>query len=349
LPQTGKLWLSSRLAGTLVSSQSAAGQGDPGDAVQPMKLPSHSHLAASRLRPLPEPSVDLGARFPSVSFSTESTVERFGLDSLFTTIASGEVPDFVRFRAAWHVLSFLLKGETRANWRRGQHEVRRICRPGTVAIIPAGDDQEFRCSGRVEVLVWAVNPAFVQSIAERELERPCGSLELIALYGGVDDRLWELGRRMASELQSPRYASRLYFDTLNTQLAICLVRDHSSLVSHGESARHRIEDMRIRKAIDFIHANLSWNITLEELADETGLSQGYLVAAFKEATGRPPHRYLLEQRVERAKVLLADPNQIITQIALDVGFSSQSHLTSVFRRLTGVTPNGYRNQVLGLA
>jgi len=306
-------------------------------------------LGANRLQPVASPRHDLGARFPSLSFATDFPVERFRLESLFATIVSGEVPTFVRFRAAWHVLSFLLKGETRANWRRGQHEIRRICRPGTVSITPAGDEQDFRCSGWIEVLGWGIDPAFVQSVAERELERPCGSLEIIALHGGVDDRLWELGRRMAAELQSPRYASQLYFDTLNTQLAICLVRDHSSLVAHGESAAHRIEDLRIRKAIDFIHANLSWNITLEELAEETSLSPGYLVAAFKQATGRPPHRYLLEQRVERAKVLLADPNQNITQIALDVGFSSQSHLTTVFRRLTGLTPNAYRNQVLGLA
>ena len=318
-----------------------------------MDAPQQNTLArqfgAHRLRPILNHQYDLMARFPSLSVSTEFPVERFRLESLFAAIVSGEVPDFVRVRAGWHVLAFLLKGETRANWRRGQDEVRRICRPGTVSITPAGDEQDFRCSGRVEVLGWGIEPAFVQSVAERELERPCGSLELIALHGGVDDRLWELGRRMAAELESPRYASQLYFDTLNTQLAICLVRDHSSLVSHGEAARHSIEDLRIKKATDFIHANLSWNITLEELAEETGLSPGYLVAAFKQATGRPPHRYLLEQRVERAKVLLADPNQVITQIALDVGFSSQSHLTSVFRRLTGLTPNAYRNQVLGLA
>ncbi len=306
-------------------------------------------FGAYGLQPIANPRHDLGARFPSLSFSTKFPVERFQLESLFATIVSGEVPNFVRFRAGWHVLSFLLKGETRANWRRGQHEIRRICRPGTVSITPAGDEQDFRCSGCIEVLGWGIDPAFVQSVAERELERPCGSLEVIALHGGVDDRLWELGRRMAAELQAPRYASQLYFDTLNTQLAICLVRDHSSLVAHGDAARHRIEDLRIRRAIDFIHANLSWNITLEELAEESGLSPGYLVTAFKQATGRPPHRYLLEQRVERAKVLLADPNQIITQIALDVGFSSQSHLTTVFRRLTGLTPNAYRNQVLGLA
>jgi AraC family transcriptional regulator len=316
------------------------------DAVRQNRLARQ--LGAYRLQPIGNPRHDLGAQFPSLSFSNEVPGEGCRLESLRATIVSGDVPNFVRFRAAWHVLSFLLKGETRANWRRGQDEIRRVCRPGTVSITPADDEQDFRCVGCVEVLGWGIEPAFVQSVAERELERPCGSLEVVALHGGIDDRLWELGRRMAAELQSPRYASRLYFDTLNTQLAICLVRDHSSLVPHGEAARHCIEDLRIRKAIDFIHANLSWNITLDELAEETGLSPGYLVTAFKQATGRPPHRYLLEQRVERAKVLLADPNQIITQIALDVGFSSQSHLTNVFRRLTGMTPNAYRNQVLGL-
>jgi AraC family transcriptional regulator len=226
--------------------------------------------------------------------------------------------------------------------------VRRHCRPGSVTVTVTEDDHEVRCAGRVEALSWAVDPVFLMSVAERELERPCGALQTLSLQGGVDDRLWELGRRMAAELRAPRYASQLYFDTLNTQLAICLVRDHSSLVVCDRGPAAPVGDQRIRAAVDFIHANLGWTITLEELAAEADLSPGYFVTAFRQATGLPPHRYVLKERVERAKLLLAEPDRAISQIALDVGFSSQSHLTSVFRRTTGMTPKSYRGAVLSL-
>ena len=109
-------------------------------------------LGAHRHEPIPNLRRDLGARFPSLSFAPALPLERFRLDSLVVTIVSGEVPDFVRFRADWHVVSFLLKGETRANWRRGQHEIRRICRPGTVSITPA------KVSVRRPAVRWCCGP-----------------------------------------------------------------------------------------------------------------------------------------------------------------------------------------------
>ncbi|MCA1655303.1 MAG: helix-turn-helix transcriptional regulator [Pseudonocardiaceae bacterium] len=64
--------------------------------------------------------------------------------------------------------------------------------------------------------------------------------------------------------------------------------------------------------------------------------------AFKQATGRPPHRYVTEQRVTRATELLAGSDLPIADIAHQVGMSSQSHLTTVFRRFVGDTPHAYR-------
>jgi AraC family transcriptional regulator len=64
--------------------------------------------------------------------------------------------------------------------------------------------------------------------------------------------------------------------------------------------------------------------------------------AFKAATGLPPHRYVMEQRVARATELLAGSDLPIAEIAHVVGMSSQSHLTNVFRRLVGDTPHSYR-------
>ena len=70
--------------------------------------------------------------------------------------------------------------------------------------------------------------------------------------------------------------------------------------------------------------------------------------AFKRTTGRTPHRYLTELRIAKACELLQNPHRSIVDVSLAVGFSSQSHLTTVFRRLMKTTPAAYREEVLGL-
>jgi AraC family transcriptional regulator len=287
----------------------------------------------------------IALQFPTLRVSHVLPIAQYQLVSMYAGITVGEIPEYVSVTPHWHDVSFIVRGDTRINWRWGRREIRRVCGPGAVTIAVAGEEYQIRSAGQVEILNWGIAPAFLDSVAEREFGRPCGAVEIHSLQGATDDRLWELGRRLTAEVHSPRYASQLYFDTLATQLAICLLRDHSSLADGKRQALSRVDDDRIRKAIDYIHSNLSYNISLEDLAIETGLSSGYLVTAFKQATGLPPHRYQLEKRIERAKVLLANPHRTITQVALDVGFSSQSHLTSVFKRLAAMTPKAYRSQI----
>ena len=73
------------------------------------------------------------------------------------------------------------------------------------------------------------------------------------------------------------------------------------------------------------------------------MSQYRFARAFKQSTGIPPHQYLLSQRIERAKKLLALTQLQIADISYHLGFASQSHFTATFRRFTKVTPKAYRN------
>ncbi|MBD3883295.1 helix-turn-helix transcriptional regulator [Phormidium tenue FACHB-886] len=70
---------------------------------------------------------------------------------------------------------------------------------------------------------------------------------------------------------------------------------------------------------------------------DLGVSSGF-ANLFKQAMGISPHRYVIQQRVERAKSLPSKTDLAIADIALRVGFSSQSHLTQQFKRFTGMTP-----------
>ena len=103
-----------------------------------------------------------------------------------------------------------------------------------------------------------------------------------------------------------------------------------------------LSDAKLAMVIEYVETNLHRNITLTELANLVDLTPRYFCAAFKEATGRPPHQFQIERRIERAKALLHQPELSLIDIALTVGFSSQSHLNDYFRRIVGVTPARYR-------
>jgi AraC-like DNA-binding protein len=101
-----------------------------------------------------------------------------------------------------------------------------------------------------------------------------------------------------------------------------------------------------RRAKEMLTADLTAGISLSDLASECGLSVSHFTRAFRQTTGLPPHRWLLRQRIERAKVLLRNASISLSDIALVCGFADQSHFTRVFSGATGLAPGAWRRTVL---
>jgi AraC-like DNA-binding protein len=105
------------------------------------------------------------------------------------------------------------------------------------------------------------------------------------------------------------------------------------------------EHQAVRRAREYLHAHLSEEITLRDLARISGLSMHWLAHVFKVETGLAPHSYQIQLRVLHAKTLLA-AGWPIADAAIECGFYDQAHLTVVFKRHVGVTPGVYaRNAV----
>ena len=94
-----------------------------------------------------------------------------------------------------------------------------------------------------------------------------------------------------------------------------------------------------------IESRLGADLTLLELAAESGYSRSHFLRVFHATTGITPHHYVLMRRIERARQLLAETDLSIAEIAYRCGFANQAHLTLAFRRDCGVTPGEYRRQV----
>ena len=99
---------------------------------------------------------------------------------------------------------------------------------------------------------------------------------------------------------------------------------------------------RLRRVTEHIEDNLDKPLHLSELAGVVHMSPWHFARLFKNSTGVPPHRYVVQQRIARARAFLERPETSIADVAHAVGFRTMSHFTTVFRRVVGVTPAAYR-------
>ena len=109
------------------------------------------------------------------------------------------------------------------------------------------------------------------------------------------------------------------------------------------SARGYSQPRSIRRAIEYIHANLSEDVHLEDMATAARLSPFHFAREFRKTTGLAPHRYLMRARITKVKELLWESELSLAAIADEAGFSDQSHMSKVFKRLTGLTPKTFRD------
>ena len=98
----------------------------------------------------------------------------------------------------------------------------------------------------------------------------------------------------------------------------------------------------VRSCIAYIEENYGDKVTLEKLGEVSGYSDLHTMRLFKHDTGRTPHEWLTEIRVNRAKELLSDNSKNIEEVATACGFNSESHYKILFKKTTGMTPGVYR-------
>lgn len=124
-------------------------------------------------------------------------------------------------------------------------------------------------------------------------------------------------------------------------LLITLLRDHDR---HVQTTRQPpMHTWRIRRTMEWLARNLyTTDIQLDDLARELDISPSGLRTRFKEETGFTPHEYILRQKMEEARRQLAESENDVTRIALDLGFSSSQYFATVFKKFTGLSPQEYR-------
>jgi AraC family transcriptional regulator len=140
---------------------------------------------------------------------------------------------------------------------------------------------------------------------------------------------------MKAGLQSADPLPRLYGESLSVALASRLLGQFGS---GFRASRHGLSPRQLRHVIEYVDAHLDEDLSLEQLAGVARISVSHFTVLFRRSTGRSAHRYVVERRVAAARTLLMDGRLSIAQVALEVGFAHQSHLTRCMRKLDGLTP-----------
>jgi AraC family transcriptional regulator len=134
-------------------------------------------------------------------------------------------------------------------------------------------------------------------------------------------------------------------DTPDTEFARCIGQTlamHLARLELPRAKAHALPKWRLRRVEEYVKTNFAHNVGLSDLAKVAGLSRMHFAAQFRAATGYRPREYLLHQRVEQAKALLSNSEMPLVEIALAVGFCTQPHFSTIFKRVTGDTPARWR-------
>ena len=225
----------------------------------------------------------------------------------------------------------------------GARPEQRLLGPRNICITPPDTITEWRHCGQPQILQVYVRRSVYEGAVAELFGCDASAAEIVPRFGISDPLLEQLALALADALRSGAFRDGLYIDTVAQMVAVHLARAHS--VQSGPAAAPAaltVPHQRMRHLIEFIEANLHDHLTLDVMATQVGISPLYLARAFKAAVGQSPHQYVLMRRIERAKELLRNTDMPIVDVALSVGFSSQSHLSHWMIRQTGVSPAAYR-------
>lgn len=170
---------------------------------------------------------------------------------------------------------------------------------------------------------------------------PVAGLRLAQQSAIKDAALASLMHLMEADVAAKCPTGKLYGESLSLALA-AHVAGHYSAGSIERMRRDGLSPPVLTRVLDYIRANLGRDLTITELAAVANMSPHHFSLRFKRAVGVAPHQWVVRARVREAERLLRARSMSVAEVALALGFASQTHFTDVFRRATGTTPLHYR-------
>jgi AraC family transcriptional regulator len=219
------------------------------------------------------------------------------------------------------------------------HAHRRLQSEGDIDLLPAGLAGEWRDEAPARFLLMRLPDAVLGQASD-------GPARLAPRFQLRDAQLRHIGLALKAELEDGRPNGRVYVDGLGLALAAHLVARYAlpPAPAIALSSAQALSPRQARRVREHIEAHLDADLSMADLAAVAGVGVSHFRALFGRSFGQPPHRYLVERRVARARALIEADAAPLAEVALMAGFSHQSHLARWMRRLTGETPGALRRR-----
>ncbi|WP_349962080.1 AraC family transcriptional regulator [Rhizobium sp. ZPR3] len=212
---------------------------------------------------------------------------------------------------------------------------------GGLVVNPTGVDSTLAWSETRTNLVVAIPPDILSELALQEFD--LGNVELEPpAFGTVDLIALGIAQRISVELTGKATPNELYLDSLVTLFSAHLLRTYASNMRQIPSPRGGLSAKSARRVEEYLRERFTEKVHVAELAAVAGISPNHFIVRFAKTFGMPPHRYLINLRLDLAEKLLVEGEIAIAEIAYMTGFSDQSHLATTMKRYRGRTPTELR-------
>jgi len=207
--------------------------------------------------------------------------------------------------------------------------------PGEAVFVPAGQASFWRNDAGSHSLHINLDPSWITRMQGKNTHQP----NLKSCFGKQDQVLYSLGSTLLHALHSPSAMDARFADGIASALAVHLLENYSQQTEAPQGGLTRQQFSLIE---DYIDEHLASPLPLEQLAGLVGLSPYHFSRCFKASSGLPPHRFIIDRRLERARDLVYAGKMSMLEIALETGFASAAHFTKAFTRHWGAAPSRLR-------
>ncbi|MEL7444243.1 MAG: helix-turn-helix transcriptional regulator [Pseudomonadota bacterium] len=216
--------------------------------------------------------------------------------------------------------------------------------PGDLELVTPWSNGIYSCDGQTNLILMSISPRHIDDVLEGQRSSyrgdfghlHSGKFKSIAIRNLFDQLWWCCGQN--------KPFSNLAAEGLRTAIIAQLLNLSQHQIHLTSGSRHRIPSGVMRQIDDFVDTVQDAKVYTRDLANIAGVPVSTFSRVFRETTGQTAYQYVLERRIARARQMLESREDPLAQIAYDVGFSSQAHMTDVFKKRIGITPGEYRKQ-----
>jgi AraC family transcriptional regulator len=224
---------------------------------------------------------------------------------------------------------------------KGAHGYKRVVlRRGSAWFVPAGDVVSVRLHSNFNYVRLSIDPHYFARLTTAE--PGAAPLELRRAYGIARSQIGHILGALVAEADVGNPGGLAFVEALAAGLSRQIALHAGVEPAAAPRVRGGLSAAAKRRTLEIMESHLNSNLSVDLLAREVGLSPAHFARAFRESTGRAPHRYLLTMRLEQARRLLESPDAMLSQVAQRTGFADQAHFTRLFKREFGMTPGAVR-------